>query len=86
MRSAASVSVGWDVPALTAAAAAVALDARRSLKALIGLLKDLERVSVISGESASALAPLSLGMLTIVAVLFDRLVVLLDLEVCVMML
>jgi hypothetical protein len=40
MRSAASVSVGCEVPALTAAA--VALDARRSLKALIGLLKDMD--------------------------------------------
>ena len=48
--SAASRSVGMVVPALISAV--LALEARRSLKALMGLLKDLERDSVISGELA----------------------------------
>lgn len=47
VRSAASVWVGCFNEA------ALALDARRSLKDLRGLLKDLERVLVISGEGAA---------------------------------
>ena len=69
--SAASRSVGMVVPALISAV--LALEAPRSLKALMGLLNDFERVSVISGEFAVGLTPLALDMLDRVVARLDKL-------------
>ena len=69
--SAASRSVGMVVPALKSAV--LVLEARRSLKALMGLLKDLERDSVISGELAVGSYALAFDMLDKVVVRLGKL-------------
>jgi len=69
--SAASRSVGMVIPALISAA--LALEARRALKALMGLLKDFERVSVISGEFAVVSTALAVDMLGKVVVRLNKL-------------
>lgn len=69
--SAASSSVGMVLPALISDA--LPLEARRSLKALMGLLKDFAHVSVISGAFAALSTAPALDMLDKVVVRPDKL-------------